>query len=213
MQHYSTVFKQSFQTTTCMVQIIVLHVQLCNVRQRASKYIFIFTQTQLKQSPTPMEVLVLLLVCYHSSDNKLSTVRLVAYLIMCYEWLLDKKWLFCVCEDPRFPSAFSIVILAPKNKQTHAHVSWSRHHTDFLSRGIKYPSLFQYISLPSLPMVLPNTSTNVRRNACFPFLVAFAPGLEVNHGGLGQVFSSLENSLHMTHFRYPQILRANKDSN
>lgn len=45
-----------------------------------------------------MEVLVLLLVCYHNSDNKLSTVRLVAYLIMCYEWLLNKKWLFCVCD-------------------------------------------------------------------------------------------------------------------
>lgn len=97
MQQYPTVFKQSFQTTTCMVQIILFC--MCSSvmwgREPANTF---FTQTQLKQNPTPMEVLVLLLVCYHNSDNKLSTVRLVAYLIMCYEWLLNKKWLFCVCD-------------------------------------------------------------------------------------------------------------------
>lgn len=46
------------------------------------------------------------------------------------------------------------------------------------------------------------------RESLFPPLRwGLLSGLEVNHWGLGQVLSSLENSLHMTHFRYPQILR------
>lgn len=69
----------------------------------------------------------------------------------------------------------------------------------------------EHLSSPCLPTVLPNWSADVRGSVCYPFWVVLTSWLEVNHGGLCQVLGSLENSLHMTHFRYPQILRREKE--
>lgn len=136
-----------------------------------------------------MEVLVLLLLVI---TTQTTTVWIVAYLIVCYEWLLTQKWLFfCLTSCFAFPSSVSTF---GTEAQTHTNITEGSD-----------PALLRYLSCPSLPGA--DKLPLVRGDVCSPSPVASAAGLEVNHGGLGQVLSSLENSLHMTHFRYPQILR------
>lgn len=90
-------------------------------------------------------------------------------------------------------------------------VSCSLHHKGFLSQAIYSDSpwipIFSFTAYGALKLL-----HRCEGNVCFPSQEASASGLKVNHGGLGQIFSSLENSLHMTHFRYPQILTEGSSS-
>lgn len=114
-------------------------------------------------------------------------------------------------------SAFWTVMLAPQHKHTHAGTLARpgpvRTATKALMAEQLKPARLEYSSPLSrcLPMVLPNSHD---RGECVasPSLAIIASRLKVDHGDLGQLLSSLEDSLHMTHFRYPQILRSNRET-
>lgn len=129
---------------------------------------------------------------------------------MCYEWILTKKWLFVKIHD--FLLHFhqlSRLSFWHQSTNKHANVCCSQHHKGFLSRGIhsNYPwiPIFSFTANGAFKLL-----HRREENVYFPSQEASASGLKVNHGGLGQILSSLENSLHMTHFRYPQILKREK---
>lgn len=126
--------------------------------------------------------------------------------------VLSKKWLLLPCEAPWFPfepsSEIFTVILAPKGKQFEMHIVHNNTKS-FWAEENKSRS-------PWTP-VYPLTACSALKCVCSHYGIVcslspagFAPRSEVNHRGLGQFLSSLENSLHMTHFRYPQILKSNK---
>ena len=69
------------------------------------------------------------------------------------------------------------------------------------------PSIVAYLILTSTVSGVPKLIFCGGWRAFSPAPDSSVPALEVSKGGLGKVLSSLENSLHMTHFRYPQILR------
>jgi len=147
--------------------------------------------------------------CRHNSNNKSTANRTVGCIPDCAQWMVNnlKKGLLF----PFFLFSFSCVWRSMKSfcisirfldghfgteAQTNTPTSSrQQHHDCFLSRGIQKQNKKESGS-PLVTFAAAHSSTDG----------GGLPGLEVNHRGLGQVFSSLENSLHMTHFRYPQIL-------
>lgn len=120
----------------------------------------------------------------------------------CVLWMdaeLEMASFFFFCKGPWPPSALSSdSFLAPKHNAciTKAFLK-IRLSTDavllFTTHSAPKP-LRQWKEEPSVPL---SQETS-------------ASWLKVNHRDFGQILSSLENSLHMTHFRYPQILRREK---
>lgn len=126
--------------------------------------------------------------------------------------------LFSFYEDlwPTFCTSISVPYCRFGTKartHTHSHtLSCSQHHKGFVCRGMKHPALLVFsLTAHGAPKRFHWCQGECSRPPFQP--VASATQLKVNHRGLGQILSSLENSLHMTHFRYPQILRTGRNTN
>lgn len=169
-----------------------------------------------KLNLTLMEVLVLLQAFYHISNK--STGWLVAYLIVqraLWRVINVEMAFLCVCVFVfvgRSLNSFCVSIRFLKlsfwhqsaDENTIVLLSTTNHREALCSPPTGVFSFAADGEAKTLPLMW--------GESVFPLSgVASAPGLKVNHRGLGQVFSSLENSLHMTHFRYPQILRGGRE--